>query len=255
MSADSPTLGRSQPIRAVTFDCWSTLIVERDRLGARERRIDQVMLELDSAGAEVRREQLEASMHDAWRRHLALWRTGVSTGAEEMAGWTLAGVGLESSSVREPVARIYAENSLDSEIVALNGARATLEALAASGVRRALICDTGFSPGSVVRQLLDRVGLLELLEVTIFSNEIGVPKPDGRVFRAALDPFGVSAAEAVHVGDLRRTDVAGARAAGMASVRISDHNDDRSELADADAVAESHAHLCALLSLPRTPAL
>jgi FMN phosphatase YigB (HAD superfamily) len=247
MSTETP-LPRS--IRAVTFDCWSTLIVERDRLGARERRIDRVMLELDSAGAEVGRDQLEVSMNDAWKRHLALWRRGVSSGAEEMAEWTLAGVGLETSSLRQRITHIYAENSLDSEIVALDGARATLETLAATGVRRALICDTGFSPGSVVRHLLDRVGLLELLEVTIFSDEAGVPKPDGRVFRAALDPLGVAAGEAVHVGDLRRTDVAGARSAGMVSVRISDHNDDRSELAEADLVAESHAHLRSLLSLP-----
>jgi putative hydrolase of the HAD superfamily len=234
----------------VTFDCWSTLIVERDRLGARARRLDRVMATLHSLDAALERAPVEAAMDTSWRRHLALWRGGISSGAPEMAAWTVEELGPQVASAGDSIARIYAESSLASEIVALDGARDTLEALAESGVRRALICDTGFSPGSVVRQLLDRVGLLELLEVTIFSDEAGVPKPDGRVFRAALEPLGVAAAEAVHVGDLRRTDVAGARASGMVSVRISDDNDDRSELPDADAVARSHAHLRTLLSLP-----
>jgi FMN phosphatase YigB (HAD superfamily) len=45
------------------------------------------------------------------------------------------------------------------------------------------------------------------------------------------------------VGDLRRTDVAGARAAGLGSVRIRQHHDDLSEHPDADHVVESHAEL------------
>jgi FMN phosphatase YigB (HAD superfamily) len=70
------------------------------------------------------------------------------------------------------------------------------------------------------------VGLLEYLEVTAFSDEVGVPKPHPRMFVTALEGLGVAASGAVHVGDLRRSDVAGARAHGMASVRITVHNDD-----------------------------
>jgi putative hydrolase of the HAD superfamily len=100
----------------------------------------------------------------------------------------------------------------------------------------------------VVRQLLDRAGLLEFLEVQIFSDEIGVPKPHERVFRAALDPLGVPTEHAVHVGDLRRTDIAGARAVGMGSVRIRFQHDDASGFPEADAVADSHAHLLEILT-------
>jgi putative hydrolase of the HAD superfamily len=80
---------------------------------------------------------------------------------------------------------------------------------------------------------------------------VGVPKPEGRAFRAALDPLGIAPEDALHVGDLRRTDVAaGARSLGMQSARIRARNDDVCELAEADYVVDSHAELAALLGVP-----
>jgi FMN phosphatase YigB (HAD superfamily) len=52
-----------------------------------------------------------------------------------------------------------------------------------------------------------------------------------------------------HVGDLRRTDVAGARGVGMASVRLSAAYDDAAALPEADHVAGSHAELRRLFDL------
>jgi putative hydrolase of the HAD superfamily len=107
----------------------------------------------------------------------------------------------------------------------------------------------------VVRRHLDRLGLLAPLAVQVFSDEVGWPKPDPRAFRAALDPFGMSPGRAVHVGDLRRTDVAGARALGMRSVRIRARHDDQSPLPEADAVVASHAELRLLLGATGRDAL
>ena len=52
---------------------------------------------------------------------------------------------------------------------------------------------------------------------------------------------------ALHVGDLRRTDVAGARGVGMTTARIRARHDDLSGLPDADYVVGSHAELQSLL--------
>jgi FMN phosphatase YigB (HAD superfamily) len=68
------------------------------------------------------------------------------------------------------------------------------------------------------------------------------------VFRLALDPFGIAPEHAHHVGDLRRTDVGGARALGMKSVRLRAAYDDPSDHPDADHVADSHAALRELLA-------
>jgi putative hydrolase of the HAD superfamily len=83
--------------------------------------------------------------------------------------------------------------------------------------------------------------------VQAFSDEVGVPKPDAAIFRAALDALGVPPEKALHVGDLRRTDVAGARDLAMRSVRIRASHDDLSPLPDADFVVDSHAVLRRLL--------
>jgi len=123
------------------------------------------------------------------------------------------------------------------------GAPEALEEMHRSGRRTALVCDTGFSPGRIVRRILGDKGLLDLLEVLAFSDEVGVPKPHERMFLHALGGIGVDPDRAAHVGDLRRTDIAGARALGMGSVRFRGVYDDESEHADADVVIDAMSDL------------
>jgi putative hydrolase of the HAD superfamily len=237
------------PLRSVTFDCWGTLLYEPDPLPGFQRRLAALAEAAAGAGVRPAADTVRAALDTAWRRHIALWERGVSSGAAEIGAFALAELGVGDADVAARLATRLAEASLACRVLALDGARASLERLAEAGLRRALVCDTGFTPGRLVRELLDRSGLLEHLEVCVFSDEVGVPKPHPSVFRAALAPLGTAPAEAVHVGDLRRTDVAGARGAGMGSVRIRWHHDDQSALPEADLVADSHAHLLELLGL------
>jgi putative hydrolase of the HAD superfamily len=63
-------------------------------------------------------------------------------------------------------------------------------------------------------------GLLELVDGVVTSAEVGVAKPDARVFRRALQLAGVGADQAVHVGDSPDNDVKGARSAGIRAVLV-----------------------------------
>lgn len=63
-------------------------------------------------------------------------------------------------------------------------------------------------------------GLLELVDGVVTSAEVGVAKPDARVFRRALELAGVGADQAVHVGDSPAKDVKGAHAAGIRAVLV-----------------------------------
>ena len=62
--------------------------------------------------------------------------------------------------------------------------------------------------------------------------------------------------DAAHVGDLRRTDVAGARAMGIRAIRYRGvfddpgRADDGSDQVEGDAVTDDHADLLAALALP-----
>jgi putative hydrolase of the HAD superfamily len=217
--------------RAVTFDCWSTLIVERAQGWGPARRA-----RILAAHTGADEETLLPALGAAWREHQVLWHRGRAFTARDMTRHVLRAVGVELPESRfEELVTALEDEALRHDVVALPGARDTLRRLADAGVRRALVCDTGFSPGRVVRALLDRVGLLELLEVTAFSDEVGIPKPHPRPFRSVLDAVEVQPRDAVHVGDLRRSDVAGARALGMGSVRLALHHDDAADVVESRA--------------------
>lgn len=241
-------------IRAVTFDCWGTLIADRDMTRAVLRRTKAIA---DAGGL-----TLEAAAdlgQRAWTVHHDAWVAGEQYGSEGMARWVCAELDLDGDGVAEKLCAELEEASLEGEVHPLEGAARALEELRAAGIRTALVCDTGFTPGRLVRQFLANHGIAEHLEFRAFSNEVGVPKPDSRIFKAALDAIGAGPGESVHVGDLLRTDIAGARAFGMKTIRIADTNPDGvmapysgmrapsapdpTELAEADEVIASHAQL------------
>ena len=206
----------------VTFDCWETLLTEARPSRGRSARA-RILCEY--TGADV--EAAEAALRDAWREHQLSWHRRRSFTGRDMTLRSLRtlGVTLDAAKAERLIDELESE-ILTHDIVAIAGSRETLQALPHRDVRRALICDTGYTPGRVVRQLLARVSLLEHLEVQVFSDEVGVPKPHALMFKKALDGLGVGPRGAVHVGDLRRSDIAGARAYGMGAVRITVENDD-----------------------------
>lgn len=235
--------------RTVTFDCWSTLLYEAEPGASHAQRVRAVESISSRYGRLASQAEARRALDVAWHRHVELWQRGEPSGAPEIARWTLDALHVESSDAAGELGQALAESSLASDVRVLEGACETLETLARSGARLALICDTGFSPGRVVRRLLEREGLLQHLTVQVFSDEVGVPKPHPRAFETALQGLGSRPEESVHVGDLRRTDVAGGRGAGMHTIRIRAHYDDPSELADADHLADSYAQVRRILGL------
>jgi putative hydrolase of the HAD superfamily len=66
-------------------------------------------------------------------------------------------------------------------------------------------------------QKLDNLGIRNLLSCTMFSEEIGIRKPDQRIFREAVKNLGRKTHECLYVGDSYENDVIGAKDAGMIS--------------------------------------
>ena len=86
-----------------------------------------------------------------------------------------------------------------------------LRALRAAGIRTVVVSNWDWS----LHERLAETGLAELVDGALASAEIGSAKPDGAIFRAALEIAGATAHEAWHVGDTPEADVEGARAAGL----------------------------------------
>jgi putative hydrolase of the HAD superfamily len=93
---------------------------------------------------------------------------------------------------------------------------ATLVRLRDAGLRLVVASNWDASLDSV----LDRVGLLELVDGVVNSASAGYTKPDGRLLERALALAGVTPAAAVHVGDSFREDVGAALAAGVLPVLL-----------------------------------
>lgn len=100
----------------------------------------------------------------------------------------------------------------------LPGCREGLAALAATGVRLGIISNADGLIGARLREReLVQVGPgagVEV-EVVIDSGDVGVMKPDPRIFRLALDAMAVDAGRAWYLGDMPGIDVVGARRAGL----------------------------------------
>jgi putative hydrolase of the HAD superfamily len=234
---------------AVTFDCWNTLLYEENWPAAHARRVAELHRIAAEAGRATTRDEATRAFDSAWLRHMNLWREQHATGAVEVARCSLEILGIELDGIAFDHLVQHWQNASHTHVEALAGSRPLLQRLRSLGIRTALVCDTGLTPGGVVRLHLKRHGLLELLEVQIFSDEVGVPKPHPRMFHAALEPLRVTPERCVHVGDLRRTDVAGGRSVGMRTVRFRARFDDVEGLPEADAVADTHAHLGTLLGV------
>jgi putative hydrolase of the HAD superfamily len=64
------------------------------------------------------------------------------------------------------------------------------------------------------------LGLEPYLDFIVTSQEVGADKPQPPIFLTALERAGVSAAEAVHVGDQYKLDAVGARGVGITPILI-----------------------------------
>jgi putative hydrolase of the HAD superfamily len=141
--------------------------------------------------------------------------------------------------------REEAHRHLDSEFAdaalwvhEIPGAREGLRELAETGVQLGVISNADGMMGS----RLDEMEILQVgpgigvsVQCVIDSGNVGVMKPDERIFRMALEAMAVDAVDAWYLGDMPAIDVVGARRAGMTPYLIDPlglHSD-----ADYDAVA------------------
>ncbi|MDW5596699.1 HAD family hydrolase [Conexibacter stalactiti] len=228
---------------AVTFDFWNTLMAEPPGLLKRLRR-EAVVAAAAELGGGISEAAIDRELAAAGAAHDRAWSTARPFDpAAEAARFGAALSHRDGASL----AAAFLGSSAGARLTLAEGIAPVLRALRDRGVALAIVCDVGLTPSTLLRDALAREGLLELFGGWAFSDEVGCFKPAAAIFQHALDALGVGAAEAVHVGDLRRTDVAGARALGMATVRYRGVADDTSAAADADHVIDRHAQLIPLL--------
>jgi len=230
-------------IRAVTFDLWNTLLTSSP--GAVEIRSRFWSEVVDERGLEIDADLLHGTLSMLPDRFDEEWRAGRQYGPTEALAdcFTAFGDRLTSED-RDALAAAFEAASYELKVAPVADAADVLSAVAATGVAVGIISDTALATGRHLRTYLDAYGILQHVTFAAFSDEVGVYKPDPAIFAAALDGLGIGdPATAAHVGDLKRTDVAGARAMGMSTVRFRGVVDDPEDGAEADHVIDRLADL------------
>lgn len=242
-------------ITAITFDFWSTLY--KSQPVDHTRRLQELKEAIEQrSGAAIDLEQLKAAVRVARQRWRQIWLEEYRTiGANAWLGIMLQALDspLRPADLADIQARI--ENSVLTERPSLAPtARPALVDLS-TRYKLAIISDTGLTPGRVLRQLLTEDQIINYFTHLTFSDELGRSKPHPDVFLTTLAALAVEPSQAIHVGDLLRTDVAGAQAVGMRGVQyVGITQDDWIAASDAsastvvpDAVINSHTELTPLL--------
>ena len=212
---------------AVTFDLWDTLIQERP--GGSDKvarlRIDGIASILSARGIVQNREVLESAYTETGEFLEMTWSKKKDMPVMDQVLFMLSSVDsklankLPDKELAE-IVRIYVESILDNPPMLLPGANEVLRSVKENGYKIGLISNTGRTPGSVLRILMGRMGILEYFDTTTFSNETLVRKPSEGMFRVTLDALRAIPKAAVHVGDDADSDIAGAKKIGMQAIHL-----------------------------------
>jgi FMN phosphatase YigB (HAD superfamily) len=234
-------------IEAVTFDFWNT--IARVPTGAMsEARRRAVARACESNEIAIEAELLVASLEEVGLHWERSWAEGRHLPPGEAAETLVSALGVEGAA-REMVAEAFLGAGREVELELAPDIGACLAALGERDVRLGIVCDVGFSGGELLRELLAGEGLLGHFSGWAFSDEVGHYKPSPQIFESALRALEAEPAAALHVGDLRRTDVAGAAALGMRTVRYRGMNDegDADPGPEAEFVHDTHLELVGLI--------
>ncbi len=214
-------------LRAVTFDLWQTLLLDTPE-GLRQARADRVR----GIHGVLAREGIAVAVaavgqaYDAVGSRLEeIWASRRDVGSRGQVRLLLECLGLDGAvpaegGLMDALEEAYCLPILSAMPILNAGARAILETLQRRGLRLGLICNTGRTPGKMLRLVLERLALAPYLGALSFSDEVGLRKPHPEIFRRTLAALGVLPTEAAHVGDDPATDVAGARAVGMRAIHL-----------------------------------
>jgi putative hydrolase of the HAD superfamily len=227
-------------LEAVVFDLDDTLIVESDTAHASMRRVAAL---IDKDNAELVADLLFESAREVWRGgpHLqlcqelgiasweGLWSTfeGNHPSLEALSEWApeyrqaawragLGRLGIDDRALEHQVASAFVEAQRRGHRL-IDGVEVIVRSLARQS--RLGLLTNGLS--DIQRHKLARSGLTDCFDAIVISGEIGIGKPDIRVFSHVLERLQVRPEEAVMIGDSWERDVRGALRAGVAPIWIS----------------------------------
>ncbi|MBU2512089.1 HAD family hydrolase [bacterium] len=239
-------------IKVITFDLWDTVFIDdsdepkRKKMGldpkpVERRNIVQNILEKSTS---ISREHINVAYNvtDTAFRHVWYQQNTTWTVAERL-DVLLKGLGqkIPEEDFKEMV-RLHEEMELDiMPDLAPNITEAIQEL--SKKYKLAVISDAIFSPGRVLRGILENYGLLQYFESFVFSDEVGCAKPNPEVFNIIAKHFKVKPSEIAHIGDREEKDIDGPHAVNAKAILTTVVLDRGSKSSKADVICNNYNNL------------
>ena len=210
-------------IKGVTFDWWHTIAEtpwpDYD-VHMRRIRVERILQAFADRGLVVEPDVLYAAYDRLTDLLIQKWKDHVDLSGEEQIRAFLMSADLdaEDADLLDALAASFGEAIRTKLPILYPHIGAVLATLKGRGYQVGLISNTGRTWGRFLRPIQDDLGIGRYFDDRVFSDEVGVRKPEAAIFEAALEHLGLRPEEVVHVGDDLQADVAGSKALGLRAV-------------------------------------
>jgi putative hydrolase of the HAD superfamily len=208
----SPDHTSSNGIRAILFDAGD-ILYHRLHMGCG---LMQFLKELELEVTEFQAAERKSLSHKAYQGQI---------NQDQYREAVLRMYGVKLPEQIERGKQIMAEE--DNAVVFFEGVRDTLVALKKKGYLLGIVTDTA-NPVHVKLGWFERGGFVNVWDSIISSKEVGVQKPDARIYHAALQQLGLLAGQAVFIGH-NALELEGARAVGLKTIAFNYEQDARAD--------------------------
>ncbi len=136
---------------------------------------------------------------------------------------TLARLGLENRTAREALAQSLTRIHMSGVRKVTAAPRSRIAAVRRLAKKYRLGLLSNFDDSRTGREIVSDTGVGDLFETIIISANVGLRKPNPKIFERMLAALGLQPREVLFVGDTAHDDVAGSKSVGMSAAWISRH--------------------------------
>ena len=207
--------------KIITIDFWNTIFDSSSGIERNKYRLKALIEETDKLGCFIKQDELETTMKSSWEYFNQIWMKEQRTPSSiELVKFFWEKLNLpESKDSIEYLADTFANSILIHPPKLVNGVKKALPILKEK-YHLAIVSDTGFSGGKVLRKLLEKESIIHYFDAFSFSDETGFAKPRKEAFQKVLDDLDAQPNEGLHIGDIENTDILGAKSIGMKAIRF-----------------------------------
>lgn len=229
-------------IKAMTFDCWDTLLDDDiSRTLKRKQYFKDLFNEHDANFNNDDIDGLFKQEGKIFQDYIVENKKTPNGLMRTITLSKLANIDL-SNAQAEKVAEYCDRIALEFRPPVVAGIKEALDQLSQK-YTLAVICNTGWHSGPIVRQLLTDYDFPRFFKHLTFSDESGVAKPHKQIFEYTLDKVGFNTEDAVHIGDSEYSDIVGAKEANMKAILFTGINDKYKDNNTADVTIHNYDKL------------